>query len=186
MITMATNIVTQRLLYMLTVLFDFQILLKHCFSLINIIENTILFFFCFINMYSLEGSGFEPTQIIITKYPLVISCRDEYQVRFSIGTKVAVITIRLKYRGVFSRVSSCERSLNLCCRYRKFWRATALLNTPQIYNSTQTVRSEACSTERVLASARQHSLYPQHSFWRALALICGTLLRPGPIEGHVS
>lgn len=43
MITMATNIVTQRLLYMLTVLFDFQILLNHCF-LINIIENTILIF----------------------------------------------------------------------------------------------------------------------------------------------
>uniref|UniRef100_K1QX06 Uncharacterized protein n=1 Tax=Magallana gigas TaxID=29159 RepID=K1QX06_MAGGI len=37
------------------------------------------------------------------------------------------------------------------------------------FTSSTGVRPEACSTERVLASARQNSLYPQHKFWRALA-----------------
>lgn len=31
--------------------------------------------------------------------------------------------------------------------------------------------AEACSTEQALVNARQNSLYPQHKFWRKLALL---------------
>lgn len=30
---------------------------------------------------------------------------------------------------------------------------------------------EACSTEQALVNARQNSLYPQHKYWRKLALL---------------